>query len=351
VTDVRILGGGVAGVAAQAARRPGLVSRQDLHIRTASISSAAAATIRSANAELTPDDVAFNLDDICIEHDPYRLSRWRSPRPDRRHRSVTLADGTTATGDSSCRGGRATGTSSGSPARPSSRSRSTRWPMRSTSGLASFSSSRRRAQPRTGSRRRTELCHLWRRRDRSRGRRRHRRTPYHDVMRHRIRMEIESARVIVVRSGRRPPRPRVLDAAHGYAPQTLKHRRRGLDARRRVSEVAPDHVTLTDGTSIPTHLTVWGCGEKAAAIVETSRSGRFPRRPRHLSIRTCRSGLSGRVTRSVMPRTSRARTAASCPNSASWPQHAGDCGRSLNIRGEWGGGGGGGGGGVRSRRR
>jgi NADH:quinone reductase (non-electrogenic) len=82
-------------------------------------------------------------------------------------------------------------------------------------------------------------------------------------------MEIEAARIIVVDLGD-DPLGAFSDAAHGYARRQLAHRGVELMLGAGVSEVARDHVTLTDGTTIPTHLTVWGGGEKAASVVGTS---------------------------------------------------------------------------------
>jgi NADH dehydrogenase len=61
------------------------------------------------------------------------------------------------------------------------------------------------------------------------------------------------------------------DDAHAYAAKQLH--RRGVQLRLGVSvtEVAEDHVTLGDGTTIKTRLVVWGGGEMAAPLA--SRSG------------------------------------------------------------------------------
>ena len=52
-----------------------------------------------------------------------------------------------------------------------------------------------------------------------------------------------------------------------------------------MKEVAPDHVTLSDGTTIQTHLVVWGGGEMAAPLAGAAdgltpgRGGRVDVRP------------------------------------------------------------------------
>ncbi|HEX2370573.1 MAG TPA: NAD(P)/FAD-dependent oxidoreductase [Acidimicrobiia bacterium] len=60
------------------------------------------------------------------------------------------------------------------------------------------------------------------------------------------------------------------DEAHTYAAKQLQ--RRGVQLRLGVSakEVAADHVTLSDGTIIKTHLTVWGGGVMAAPLAGSS---------------------------------------------------------------------------------
>jgi NADH dehydrogenase len=74
------------------------------------------------------------------------------------------------------------------------------------------------------------------------------------------------------------------DDAHAYAAKQLH--RRGVQLRLGVSvtEVAEDRVTLSDGTTIKTHLVVWGGGEMAAALAGSSglargRGGRIDVRP------------------------------------------------------------------------
>jgi NADH dehydrogenase len=74
------------------------------------------------------------------------------------------------------------------------------------------------------------------------------------------------------------------DEAHGYAARQLQ--RRGVQLRLGTSarEIGAGHVSLSDGTTIPTHLTVWGGGLMAAPLAAGSglsqgRGGRIDVRP------------------------------------------------------------------------
>ena len=60
------------------------------------------------------------------------------------------------------------------------------------------------------------------------------------------------------------------DAAHAYATKQLDHRGVELMLGAGVTEVARDHVTLSGDTTIKTHLTVWGGGEMAAPVIAAS---------------------------------------------------------------------------------
>jgi len=106
----------------------------------------------------------------------------------------------------------------------------------------------------------------------------------YDVMPHRHHgLAVSGAQVILVDLG-----PAVLgafsEAAHTYATKQLQ--RRGVQLRLGVSatEVAPDHVRLSDGTTIRTRLVVWGGGVMAAPLADRSnlpqgRGGRIDVRP------------------------------------------------------------------------
>ena len=106
----------------------------------------------------------------------------------------------------------------------------------------------------------------------------------HDVMPHRYaHLAVAGARVILVNLGLTLLAP-FSDDSHAYAAKQLE--RRGVEMRlgTAVTEVARDHVVLRDGSTIATHLVVWGGGEMAAAIagnvgVGQGRGGRIDVRP------------------------------------------------------------------------
>ena len=117
----------------------------------------------------------------------------------------------------------------------------------------------------------------------------------HNVMPHVYEhLAIAGARVILVDLGHAVLAP-FSDEAHAYAAKQLQ--RRGVELKLGVSakEIAADHVTLSDGTTIKTHLTVWGGGLMAAPLSAqlglTPGSWRAPRRPARPDGR----GLPGRV--------------------------------------------------------
>jgi len=106
----------------------------------------------------------------------------------------------------------------------------------------------------------------------------------HDVMPHVYEhLAVAGAKVILVDLGHALLAP-FSDRAHAYTAQQLQ--RRGVQIRLGVSatEVAEDHVALSDGTTIKTHLVVWGGGEMAAPLAARSglaqgRGGRISVRP------------------------------------------------------------------------
>jgi NADH dehydrogenase len=106
----------------------------------------------------------------------------------------------------------------------------------------------------------------------------------HDVMPHMYQhLAIAGARVILVDLGHTVLAP-FSEEAHGYAAKQLQ--RRGVQLRLGTSakEIAADHVTLSDGTTIPTHLTVWGGGLMAAPLAASAglpqgHGGRIDVRP------------------------------------------------------------------------
>jgi NADH dehydrogenase len=106
----------------------------------------------------------------------------------------------------------------------------------------------------------------------------------HDVMPHvHQQLAVSSARVILVDLGHTVLAP-FSDEAHSYTAKQLQ--RRGVQLKLGVSatEIAADHVTLSDGTTIRTHLTVWGGGLMAAPLAARAglpqgRGGRIDVRP------------------------------------------------------------------------
>jgi NADH dehydrogenase len=106
----------------------------------------------------------------------------------------------------------------------------------------------------------------------------------HDVMPHvHPHLAVAGAQVILVDLGHAVLGP-FSEEAHGYAARQL--RRRGVQVRLGTSakDIGPGHVSLSDGTTIRTHLTVWGGGLMAAPLAATSgvtqgRGGRIDVRP------------------------------------------------------------------------
>ena len=269
LTDVVIVGGGFAGVAC-AKRLAGQSGIRAMIFDKNGFHQFQPLLYQVATAELTPDDVAFDLDDIFLEHDNVEAYTLEVTATDPRNHSVTLADGNTVAGDVLVLAAGAQPNFFRTPGAAefafplysladakNVRSRILQLfedvahePDLVAAGALNFVVVGAGA---TGVEVAGALSEL-----------------VHDVMPHRYPdMEIEAARIIVVDLGD-DPLGAFSDAAHGYARKQLKHRGVELMLGEGVSEVAPDHVTLTDGTTIPTHLTVWGGGEKAASIVETS---------------------------------------------------------------------------------
>jgi NADH dehydrogenase len=87
-----------------------------------------------------------------------------------------------------------------------------------------------------------------------------------DVMPHRYpNLAVAGAKIILVDVGHTLLAP-FSDESHEYAAKQLQ--RRGVELRLGTSlkEVARDHAVLSDGTTVPTHLVIWGGGEMAAPI-------------------------------------------------------------------------------------
>ncbi|MDP9207155.1 MAG: NAD(P)/FAD-dependent oxidoreductase [Actinomycetota bacterium] len=92
----------------------------------------------------------------------------------------------------------------------------------------------------------------------------------HDVMPHVYpHLAVAGAQVILVDLGHAVLGP-FSEEAHGYAARQLQ--RRGVQLRLGTSakDIGPGHVGLSDGTTIKTHLTVWGGGLMAAPLAASS---------------------------------------------------------------------------------
>jgi NADH dehydrogenase len=85
---------------------------------------------------------------------------------------------------------------------------------------------------------------------------------YHDVA-------LERAQIILVDAGHALLAAFSVEAGE-YAAKQLQRRGVRLRLGLTVQEVAPDRVTLADGTVIPTRLCIWGGGERAAGIADGS---------------------------------------------------------------------------------
>ncbi|MFL6251521.1 MAG: NAD(P)/FAD-dependent oxidoreductase, partial [Actinomycetes bacterium] len=106
----------------------------------------------------------------------------------------------------------------------------------------------------------------------------------HDVLPHvHPHLAVAGARVILVDLGHALLTP-FSDDAHTYAARQLQRRGVQLKLGTSAKEVAAGHVTLSDGSTIPTHLTVWGGGLMAAPLAASAglpqgHGGRIDVRP------------------------------------------------------------------------
>jgi NADH dehydrogenase len=96
-------------------------------------------------------------------------------------------------------------------------------------------------------------------------------------------LALEKARVIIVDLGDAVLGP-FSPKAHAYASKVLKKDGVEIRLHTSVKAIAPDHVVLSDGDTIPTHCVIWGGGIKAAQLAETSglkqgRGGRIDVEP------------------------------------------------------------------------
>ena len=93
-------------------------------------------------------------------------------------------------------------------------------------------------------------------------------------------LAVSSARVILVDHGHALLAP-FSDKAHAYAAKVLQ--RDGVELRfgTGVTEIGPGHVTLSDGSTLPTRCVIWGGGLKAAPVASAAglpqaHAGRIP---------------------------------------------------------------------------
>ncbi len=224
-----------------------------------------------ATAELTPGDVAFDLVEIFTEHANVEIRAEEVVAADARTHTVTLADGTTVAGDILVLAAGAQPNFFHTPG-----AAEYAFPLYSLSDAEAVRSRVLQlfedvaARPAlagdgalnivvvgagaTGVEVAGALAELVR-----------------DVMPLRYdAVDLSAARIIVVDLGT-VPLGAFSEAAHAYAAKQLDRRGVELMLGAGVTEVARDHVTLHGGTTIKTHLTVWGGGEMAASII--GRSG------------------------------------------------------------------------------
>jgi NADH dehydrogenase len=223
-----------------------------------------------ATAELTSADVAFDLDEIFREHDNIEARTVEVASVDPRAHAVTLADGSTVSGDILVLAAGAQPNFFRTPGAEefafplyslsdAERVRSRvlqvfqdveQAPELIAQGALTFVIVGAGA---TGVEIAGALSEL-----------------VHDVMPLRYNtVDCFAAKVIIVDLGP-SPLGAFSDAAHAYASKQLDRRGVELMLGSGVTEVAPDHVTLKGGRTIPTHLTVWGGGEMAAPVIAGS---------------------------------------------------------------------------------
>jgi NADH dehydrogenase len=283
ITQVTIVGGGFAGVACA----KGLAGKKGVRVTLVDNNGYhqfQPLLYQVATAELTPKDVAFDLEAIFRDDDNVEVRKAEAVSVDPKERTVTLADGETIQGE-------VVVLAAGS--QPN---------FFHTSGAEEFSFPLYSLDD--AERLRSRVLQLFR--DASA-------KPellddgalnvvvvgagatgvesagalgelVHNVMPHVYEnLPVAGARIVLVDLGHAVLAP-FSDEAHDYAAKQLK--RRGVEIKLGVSakEIAADHVTLSDGTTIRTHLTVWGGGLMAAPIGAKSglpqgRGGRIDVQP------------------------------------------------------------------------
>lgn len=278
---VVIVGGGFAGVAC--AR--GLAGKQGVRVTLLDKNSYhqfQPLLYQVATAELTPQDIEFDLEELFKDHENIEVRQAEVVSADPEARSLTLADGSTIEGDVVVL---AAGSQPNFFHTPGAEEFA--FPLYSLDDAKRIRSrvlqlfQDASAKPElvdegaltfvvvgggaTGVESAGALAEL-----------------VHNVMPHLYEhLAIAGARVILVDLGHAVLAPFSEDA-HAYAAKQLQ--RRGVELKLGVSakEIAADHVTLSDGTNIKTRLTVWGGGLMAAPL--SARSGLTPGRGGRLDV-------------------------------------------------------------------
>jgi NADH:quinone reductase (non-electrogenic) len=280
-THVVIVGGGFAGVACA----KGLAGKQGVSVTLLDKNSYhqfQPLLYQVATAELTPQDIEFDLEELFKDHENIEVRQAEVVSADPQARSLTLADGSTIEGDVIVL---AAGSQPNFFHTPGAEEFA--FPLYSLDDAKRIRSrvlqlfQDASAKPElvdegaltfvvvgagaTGVESAGALAEL-----------------VHNVMPHLYEhLAIAGARVILVDLGHAVLAPFSEDA-HAYAAKQLQ--RRGVELKLGVSakEIAADHVTLSDGTNIKTRLTVWGGGLMAAAL--SGQSGLTPGRGGRLDV-------------------------------------------------------------------
>jgi NADH dehydrogenase len=282
-THVVVVGGGFAGVAST----KGLAGKKGVRVTLLDKNGYhqfQPLLYQVATAELTPRDIAFDLEDLLQDQENVEVRKSEVVSADLEARSVTLADGSTIEGD-------VVVLAAGAQANffHTTGAKEFTFPLYSLDDAERIRSrvlqlfQDASAKPdlvdqgalnfvvvgggATGVESAGALAEL-----------------VHDVMPHVYeQLAIAGARVILVDLGHAVLAP-FSDEAHAYAAKQLQ--RRGVELKLGVSakEIAADHVTLSDGTTIKTHLTVWGGGLMAAPLsaelgLTPGRGGRLDVQP------------------------------------------------------------------------
>lgn len=282
-THVIVVGGGFAGVASA----KGLAGKKGVRVTLLDKNGYhqfQPLLYQVATAELTPRDIAFDLEDLFEDHENVEVRKAEVASSDPEARSVTLADGSTIEGDVLVLAAGSQPNFFNTPG-----AEEFAFPLYSLDDAERLRSrvlqlfQDASAKPElvdegalnivvigagaTGVESAGALAEL-----------------VHDVMPHVYEhLAIAGARVILVDLGHTVLAP-FSDEAHAYAAKQLQ--RRGVELKLGVSakEIAADHVTLSDGTTIKTHLTVWGGGLMAAPLsaqsgLTSGRGGRLDVQP------------------------------------------------------------------------